>query len=613
MTEVIAISQLGYSLPKMHGFFRNAVFALLAIFSMQASAISSIHISVGGVEAPAGSIKNAEFQVDLKGDSPSLKLKAEVKPANEAEFTPFDLRCGTFWNPRIGVLECLNGMFSAKRIQVPLSVRFGIFPDDFSANIDFRQANFSDEAGLHAGEKLTGSLRLAAKKEKDIWHWGGLFSWTEGELFWQPFYFGKAGNDFAISGTFKASILNITQASLQVNEVGTLAASAQINTRTKALEEATVEAKDVDFSGLYALLIKPLVEKSAFGNLQVSGKADWRMQVKGLQPLNFELNVRDANVEDLNGKFGIRHVNAHIPWDYDIPQNISLSYSDGQVLSIPLGKTQLKAEVNRYALTAPKLELPVLDGALVFEDVSAAYLSQQWFWHLRMHMTPISLNEFSQTVGWPEMQGKIDGEIPMITYASKQLNMDGTMQFNAFKGNVGMSGLRIDDPLGAIPKLYANLRMRDVDLGEITRTFNFGAIEGKLEGDVTDLRLEKWKPVYMNAKVQTADGPHLKKVSQRAVENITALGGEGTAAALQRTFLRFFKEFNYEKIGLSCELRQDICKMGGVESTPTGFVIVKGKGVPSVNVNGYTQYVSWADLLARMRRITDSNSRMIVK
>jgi hypothetical protein len=117
----------------------------------------------------------------------------------------------------------------------------------------------------------------------------------------------------------------------------------------------------------------------------------------------------------------------------------------------------------------------------------------------------------------------------------------------------------------------------------------------------------------MNAKIQTMDGNHVKKVSQRAVENITALGGEGTAAALQRTFLRFFKEFNYEKIGLSCELRQDVCKMGGVESTSNGFIIVKGKGIPSVNVNGYTEYVSWADLLARMKRITDTNAKMIVK
>jgi len=97
------------------------------------------------------------------------------------------------------------------------------------------------------------------------------------------------------------------------------------------------------------------------------------------------------------------------------------------------------------------------------------------------------------------------------------------------------------------------------------------------------------------------------------VENITALGGEGTAAALQRTFLRFFKEFNYDKIGLSCKLRQDVCEMGGVESTPTGYIIVKGKGIPSVNVNGYTQRVSLEDLLGRIKRITDSNSKMIVK
>jgi hypothetical protein len=127
------------------------------------------------------------------------------------------------------------------------------------------------------------------------------------------------------------------------------------------------------------------------------------------------------------------------------------------------------------------------------------------------------------------------------------------------------------------------------------------------------LKLQNWKPVYMDAIIQTADGKHVKKVSQRAVENITALGGEGTAAALQRTFLRFFKEFNYEKIGLSCELRNDVCKMGGVESTPTGFVIVKGKGAPSVNVNGYTKYVSLKDLIARMKRITDGNTKAVVE
>ena len=155
--------------------------------------------------------------------------------------------------------------------------------------------------------------------------------------------------------------------------------------------------------------------------------------------------------------------------------------------------------------------------------------------------------------------------------------------------------------------------MRNLDLGELTRTYSFGNIEGKLDGDVKNMRLVNWKPVSLDASIQTSEGKQLKKISQRAVENITALGGEGTAAALQRTFLRFFKEFNYEKIGLSCKLRQDVCEMGGAESTATGYVIVKGQGLPAVNVNGYTQRISLSDLLDRIKRITDSNTKVIVK
>ena len=616
ITPYAAFDFLAYALPNLN--ICVFLFTILCLFASHAHAVSSIQISVGEVEAPAGTLKNAQFQVDLKGAEPSLKLNAELKPSSEKAFTAFSMNCGTFLSDRIGELDCLNGLFTAKKINIPLTVHFKSYPDDFSVNVDFTQASFSDETGIHAGEKLTGKIILAAKKQKDIWDWSGVFNWTEGELYWQPFYFGKAGNSFAIGGTFKAPDLRINEANLIVNEVGEMSASAHINTQTKTVEDVKVIAKEVDFAGLYGLVLKPMVEKSAFGNLKVSGKADWQFEVKNLQPTSFELNLKNAQIEDLSGKFGLSNINAHIPWDYDIPQTVTLSYSEGHVLKVPLGQASLQAELNRYSLTAPSLVLPVLDGALKFEDVSAAYLSQQWFWHVKMQLEPITMNKFSEAIGWPTMQGKIDGQVPLITYAAKQLNMDGNMQFNMFNGSVSMSSLRIDDPLGTVPKLYANLQMRNIDLGDLTRTFNFGAIEGKLEGDVKDLQLENWKPVHMDAIIQTADGKHLKKVSQRAVENITAFGGEGTAAALQRTFLRFFKEFNYEKIGISCQLRQDVCKMGGVEftkpaSTQAGYVIVKGKGAPTVNVNGYTEYVSLSDLLARIKRITDSNSKMIVK
>ena len=587
--------------------------AVLFFFSAPVHAVDSIRISVDSVDAPAGQLKNAKFQVDLKGADPTLKLIGEIKPTNEKAYIPFDLQCGKFKNDQIGIIDCLNGTLTSKPINAPFSIHFVSYPNDFAMNIDFNHASFTDETGLHAGERLTGKIILAAKKQADIWHWSGVFNWTEGELFWQPYYFGKAGNSFAIGGTFKEPMLNVSNANLLVNEVGAMSASAQINTQTKTLENVKVNAQDVDFTGLYAVLLKPALEKSAFGNLEVSGKASWQFEMKNLQPTSFELNLKDANIQDKNNKFAFSHVNAHIPWSYDDPKNITLAYQSGYLLNMPLAETKLNAEVNRYALTAQELTLPILDGALHFQDVSAAWLGADWVWHLRMDLQPITMNEFSKALGWPEMKGKIDGQIPLITYANKQLNMDGAMQFNAFKGSVSMNNLRIDDPLGTVPRLYADLDMRNIDLGDLTRTFNFGAIEGKLEGKVTDLQLENWKPVHMDANIQTMDGNHLKKISQRAVENITALGGEGTAAALQRTFLRFFKEFNYEKIGLNCKLRGDICEMGGVESTPTGFIIVKGKGVPAVTVNGFTKYVSLDDLLGRIKRITDSNTKAVVK
>ena len=92
-----------------------------------------------------------------------------------------------------------------------------------------------------------------------------------------------------------------------------------------------------------------------------------------------------------------------------------------------------------------------------------------------------------------------------------------------------------------------------------------------------------------------------------------ALGGAGAAAAIQRSFLRFFEQFGYEKLGLSCALRNGVCEMGGVESAPYGFVIVKGGGIPAISVIGYNRRVDWNELNARLRRITQENVRAVVQ
>jgi hypothetical protein len=246
-------------------------------------------------------------------------------------------------------------------------------------------------------------------------------------------------------------------------------------------------------------------------------------------------------------------------------------------------------------------------------DISAARIGGEWFWHLSAKLEPISMAHFSTSLNLPTMSGKASAEIPLVTYSGGNLTTDGSMVLNIFNGTATVTHLTMQYPLGVAPKLNADIALRNLDLGDLTRTFSFGAIEGKLDGDIEALELQNWKPVRFDAKVQSSPGQYRKKISQRAVENISALGGGGAAAAVQRSFLRFFEQFNYGKMGLSCSLRNDICQMGGIESTPQGYVIVKGSGIPAITVMGYNQTVGWSELLARIQRVTDGNSRAIVK
>jgi hypothetical protein len=134
-----------------------------------------------------------------------------------------------------------------------------------------------------------------------------------------------------------------------------------------------------------------------------------------------------------------------------------------------------------------------------------------------------------------------------------------------------------------------------------------------VDAEVTGLELSNWRPVKFDIRVRSSAGDYPRKISQKAVENITALGGATAAAAIQRMFLRFFEQFDYEKLGWSCHLEKGVCRMGGVENTAQGYLIVKGAGVPALSVMGYNREVNWEILLERMKRIAQDNVRAVVE
>lgn len=597
-------------------FYTACVFCL-AFNSLSVQAVTEISIKADRIEHAQGEAKQLTINLNLQKPDARLSLSATIKQKAQKDWLHFNLNCDLPSLINTQGLQCADGLLKSERLHVPFSIEssrlYSANKPDIDAIFRFKNASFSDEAGLHAAEKIHGSLEIALKQSADTWLWNTRLDWQSGEVFWQPFYIANGGHQLTASGKLENQLLTFDNAHLKVRDVGELDASGQLNLNDFKLLSLKASLPRLDLNTAYPMLFKPLLEKTAFANAEIAGIAGIKLEIENAEPKSFELLLKDVDIADKNNKFAFYKVNANIPWSYDLAQAVNFGYESGELLKLPLGKTSIQAQVERYALTAPAIKLPILDGALNLSGISAARRDGQWYWHLSARLEPISMEDFSAALNLPRMSGKASAQIPLVTYAAGTLTTDGSLVLNVFNGNITVTQLTMQTPLGITPKLNADIAMRNLDLGVLTRTFSFGAIEGKLDGDIRNLELQNWKPVKFDALVQSSPGRYPKKISQRAVENISALGGGGAAAAVQRSFLRFFEQFNYGKMGLSCRLRNDICVMGGIESTPHGYVIVKGSGIPAITVMGYNETVGWSELLARIKRVTDGNSKAIVK
>jgi hypothetical protein len=602
---------------KMSTLFRIVISTFFILYTVTAYAVSEVSIKAQFVEHPQGDAQNVELHLNLNKPLPTLSLSAELKQKTEKAWAQLSLGCDVPKNIQTGRWICSEGKLQSARISVPFYLEvnqlFRHGAPDLQAILQIKNANLSDAAGVHAAEKLSGNVVIALKQIGQLWEWDAALNWQSGEVFWQPFYLANGGHTLVASGNLEDDVLTVKNAHLKIKNVGELDAAGQAHLTNFKLINLNVNLPDLDLNTAYPLLFKPVLEKTAFNDVEIEGKAALSLQIINSELKSFEMRLKNVDLADKNQKFALYKLNANLPWSFDSPKSVSLNYESGELLNLPLGKANIQAEVNRYSLMSPNIRLPILDGALHLSDISAARIGGQWYWHLSAKLEPISMADFSTKLNLPRMSGKASAEIPLVTYSNGILTTDGSVVLNVFSGSATVTQLTMQTPLGIAPKLNADIVLRNLDLGDLTRTFSFGAIEGKLDGDIENLELQNWKPVRFDAKVQSSPGKYPKKISQRAVENISALGGGGAAAAVQRSFLRFFEQFNYGEMGLSCRLRNDICQMGGIESTPHGYVIVKGSGIPAITVMGYNQTVGWSELLGRIKRVTDGNSRAVVK
>lgn len=575
-------------------------------------AVSRLHVSIGSIVHEVAKAENVELTIDLS-KQPTATINTQLQLNEDAPVIHAYLDCAIPQQSKQSSWHCQQGLFNSALMHIPFSVTIIPKSKGLSADMHLKEANFSDAAGLHAAEKLTGDLALRVTMDDKGLHWQNDLQWTGGEMFWQPFFLKGGGHSFVSTGVLDGENLQFESANLKMHEVGELKFKGNMQFANKTITQLEADLPQLDLTKAYPILFQPLLENTAFNHAKIVGLVGLKVRIKASELNSLDIKLSDVDIEDTNKKFAFYKLNAHIPWDYDNAKQITLSYQNGQLLNLPLGEAHVQAQVNRYAWTALKVTLPVLDGALNLSDISAARIGGHWYWHLGANISAINMADFSRALALPIMQGQVSANIPQVTYSGGILTTTGEMQFNVFDGKATVTDLVLFRPLSNTPKLHANMHLRELDLGKLTSTFSFGSIEGRLDGDVDELVMQNWKPIKFDASIESSPGRYRKKISQRAVENISALGGVGAAAAVQRSVLRFFENFNYKRIRLSCILRNNICQMNGIKSTQGGYTIVEGSGIPSITVKGFNTTVAWGELLSRIKRVTDENTKAIVE
>ncbi|HEX2828780.1 MAG TPA: hypothetical protein VHP37_20685 [Burkholderiales bacterium] len=533
----------------------------------------------------AGTLKGADTTIDAKVENASLGRFAAFLPKDAPKLTA---------GRATGTLQ-LRGSRAKGRVTLD-----GV--------------GFADASGLHAGEKIAAALDLDASRRNDAWTWTATVEWRAGDVFWTPFFVSGSGQRLALAGATAAGRTEVRSGTLDLPGIGQVKLDARWDHTRGALVEAHASGARLKAGAIYDRILKPLLEGTALSDLRAEGEITASVAISGGEVRAVDAELFGVSFEDKRERrFGVFGVSGRVPWRRGEQSTVEVTVKGAEVFKLPIGAMRIPLRVRTNSIVIAAVRVPLLDGALELRDFVAGTTPEGWRWRFAGELQPISMDRLSQALQLPTMYGTLAGSIPEVRYRRHALSMDGTLKIEAFDGDIAVSRLELVEPFGRAPRLGADIEMKALDLELLTRTFDFGTITGRIDARVAGLELSSWQPVRFDATLSSSPGDYPRKISQRAVQNISALGGAGAAAAIQRSLLRFFDQFGYERLGLSCRLRNGVCEMDGIERAPQGYVIVKGGGIPAISVIGYNRAVNWRELVDRLKRITQDNVKPIVR
>ncbi len=490
-----------------------------------------------------------------------------------------------------------------------------------SWDLQTRASGYSNTEGSQAAEELQLTSRGSARPLTSGWRIQSTLNARAGMLYAEPVYLEfSAAQPLELS--FDLDWLSdkgeLRVRSLTFNQPGVVTGRLDARLQPAAdqpVRQLTLEIDESTFPGLYENWLQPWLAGTALSNLETEGGLRGKLVLIDGRPEDLQLTLDKVSFKEQGGQFGVQALVGDLKWDSKGHRHTTtLAWQGANFYRLQFGAAQLALETAAHGMKmlAP-LVVPLLDGKLHVEEFELDLVDGKVNWLLDGFLTPVSMRAFSTALGWPELSGTLSGMVPKVRYENGVLTLGGTLLVQAFDGDITLRNLRIEQPLGPVPRLWADTKIVNLDLKTLTRTFSFGRIEGRLQGHVDGLYMEAWQPVAFDAEFRTPDNDNSRhRISQKAVDNISNLGGAGLGGALSRSFLRFLEDFPYRRLGIRCRLKNGVCYMGGVAPAERGYYLVQGRWFPPrLDVIGFSDKVDWKVLVERLKAVTEGEGVVV--
>ena len=296
------------------------------------------------------------------------------------------------------------------------------------------------------------------------------------------------------------------------------------------------------------------------------------------------MRLRRLDVGDAADRFRFDRLAGAIRYSAHAPVRSTFGWRGGALYGMPFDAAAwtLLSGDGRLRLRDP-VALSFLGGRIGFEALVLRPPAgdQGLRMQTELRLEALDIGALTQALDLPAFEGTLEGRIPAVRYADNRIEFDGGLSMELFDGRVDVAALSIERPFGVAPTVSSDLAIHGLDLHALTNVFGFGSIEGRLHGRIDGLRLIDWSTTAFDAELHTERTRGARqRISQRAVQNISSVGDASFVTSLQGQLIGLFDDFGYRAIGISCRLRNEVCRMGGLRSGPSTFTIVDGSGLP---------------------------------